>query len=120
MFHVKQSGSCCASIRQTGSRNSLISLGFSRSSASACRKLTSKNSKSSAPVSSEPSQHSPCPRIGARRHDSFFPTFPKNPFELHPRFRRAYRRGGKLLEPPEDCLPGGATWHLSPNPNRGR
>src|SRR5713226_7390130 len=99
MFHVKHSGSCCASTLQTGSRNLLISLGFSRSSASACRKRSSKNTKSSAAVSSEPSRHSPCPRIGARRHDSFFPTFPGIHSNLTHAFRRAYRRGGKLLEP---------------------
>src|SRR2546425_7569366 len=84
MFHVKQSRNCCASIRQTGSRNLLISLGFSRSSASACRKRSSKNSKSSAPVSSEPSQHSPCPRIRRAETRQFFPKLPEESIRTSP------------------------------------
>src|SRR6266568_58812 len=83
MFHVKHSGSCCASTRQTGSRNSLISLSFSRSSASACRKRSSKNSKSSARVSSELSPHSPRPRIGAEIRQ-FLPYLPEESIRTSP------------------------------------
>src|SRR5260370_39961995 len=85
MVHVKHSGSRCASIRRTGSRNLLISLGFSRSLASACRKCSSKNTKSLAAVSSEPELHSPRRRIGARRHDTFSPKLSENPSEHHTR-----------------------------------
>src|SRR5712692_7246009 len=83
MFHVKHSGSCCGSIRLTGSRNSLISLGFSRSSASACRKRSSKNTRSSAAVSSEPSRHS-LARGSTRGNIQFLPYLPEESIRPSP------------------------------------